>query len=134
MWPKGYYWYCGTIYVELTQAYTNNIVGSVHHFIWLVKYLLLCIDDKPKLKVVFKKLLPLAKDWMTIGGLLGVERYILSNIKTDEEGVQDCLHAMLSEWLKQVDPPPTWKELVDAVEVVDLSKAKELRQHIAIAC
>ena len=39
----------------------------------------------------------------------------------------DCLREMLSWWLKQVTPPPTWAELVDAVEQIDESKAKELR-------
>ena len=89
------------------------------------------LDDKPKLRDVFKKLLPLSKDWKTIGGLLGVKEYILDNIKKDEDGVRDCLHAMLSKWLKQIDPPPTWKDLVDAVEGVDSSKAEEMRQYLA---
>ena len=80
---------------------------------------------------MFKKLFPLAKDWKTIGCLLGVERHVLDSIKRDEEGVRDCLNAMLSEWLKQVDPPPTWTDIVDAVEEVDSSKAKEIRKHLA---
>lgn len=55
----------------------------------------------------------------------------MDRIKKDEEGVRDCLYAMLSEWLKQVDPLPTWTNLVDAVEEVDSSKAKEIRQYVA---
>lgn len=89
------------------------------------------LGDKPKLRNVFKKLLPLAKDWKTIGCLLGVERHVLDGINRDEEGVRDCLQAMLSEWLKQVDPRPTWTDIVDAVEEVNSSKAEEIRQHIA---
>ena len=53
------------------------------------------------------------------------------NIKRDEEGVKDCLQAMLSEWLKQVHPQPTWTDIVDAVEEVDSSKAEEIRQNLA---
>ena len=34
---------------------------------------------------------------------------------------------MLSEWLKQVDPPPTWKDITEAVETVDANKAQEMR-------
>ena len=34
---------------------------------------------------------------------------------------------MLSEWLKKIDPPPTWEALADAVETVDPIKAKEIR-------
>ena len=36
---------------------------------------------------------------------------------------------MLSEWLKQIDPAPTWSAQAEAVEVVDPSKAKEIRQQ-----
>ena len=89
------------------------------------------LDDQPKLKDIFKRLIPLASSWKTIGGLLGVERHVLDNIKKDEDGARDCLHAMLSEWLKQVDPPPTWTDIVDAVKEVDSSKAEEIRRHIA---
>ena len=76
-------------------------------------------------------LLHLERDWKTIEGLLGVETHILDNIKKDEEGVRDCLHAMLSKWLKLVDPQPTWQELVDAVEKVDAATAQKIRkQHM----
>ena len=94
--------------------------------------LILCITlDRPDLKDAFSMLFSLAKDWKTIGGLLGVEAHILDNIKKDEEGVQDCLQAMLSKWLKQVDPQPTWQDLVDAVEKVDATVAQDIRkQHM----
>ena len=88
------------------------------------------LDDQPKLRDVFKRLLPLAEKWKTIGTLLGVESHILKNIKRDEEGIEDCLQAMLSEWLKQIDPQPTWMGVVDVMEVVDPSKVEEIRQYI----
>ena len=50
-------------------------------------------------------------------------------IRSDEEGVNDYLQEMLSEWLKQTDPLPTWSALAEAVEMVDSSKAKEIRDH-----
>ena len=90
------------------------------------------LGDKPKLRTVLKFLLPLARDWKTIGCLLGVEGHVLDNIKRDEEGVCDCLQAVLSECLKQVYPQPTWTDIVDAVEKVDSSKAEEIRQHLAV--
>ena len=89
------------------------------------------IDDKPKFRDAFRNLLSLANKWRTIGALLGVERHVLESIKKDEDGVDDCLQAMLSAWLKQIDPLPTWKELSDAVEKVDVDKALEIRKHIA---
>ena len=36
---------------------------------------------------------------------------------------------MLSEWLKQVDPPPSWKDIADAVGMVDPVKAEEIRKR-----
>ena len=36
---------------------------------------------------------------------------------------------MLSEWLKQTDPSSTWSALADAVEMVDQSTAKEIREN-----
>ena len=66
-------------------------------------------------------------DWKTIGTLLEIKKSILDKIRADEDGVRDCLQEMLSEWLKQVDPPPTWAALADAVETVDELKAQEIR-------
>ena len=78
-----------------------------------------------------RKLLPLANDWKTIGCLLGVTRTVIERIKLEEVGIRDCLQGVLAEWLKQVNPPPTWKQLVDAVEGVDQSKAEEIKQYLA---
>ena len=63
--------------------------------------------------------------------MLGLEKHVLNKIKADEEGVRNCLHEMLSEWLKHVDPSPTWAALADAVETVDEYKAQEIRMRDA---
>jgi hypothetical protein len=60
---------------------------------------------------------------------LGVTKPILDKIKSNEEGANDRLQEMLSEWLKQIDPPPTWTALAEAVETVDSSTAMEIRKH-----
>ena len=78
---------------------------------------------------MFRKLLPLAFHWKTIGTLLDIPQHVLNRIQRDESGVNDCLRVMLSEWLKQVDPPPRWKDLADAVDDVDKQKAKEIRDQ-----
>ena len=78
---------------------------------------------------MFKRLLPLVAHWRTIGTLLGVSKDVQKRIRSDEEGVNDYLQEMLSEWLKQIDPLPTWSALAEAVEMVDSSKAKEIRDH-----
>ena len=54
----------------------------------------------------------------------------LDSIQSDNQGVddRDCLYAMISMWLKQVKPPPTLKNLIDAVKTIDQQIAKTLMQ------
>ena len=85
------------------------------------------VDDKPELKDAFKKLLPLASSWKSIGTLLGLRSDVLERIQLDERSTVDQLQAVTSEWLKQVNPPPTWKVLSDAIEEIDEQKAQELK-------
>ena len=82
-----------------------------------------------QLRYVLRILLPLATYWNTIGTLLGLSKPVLDEIMSNEEGVNDRLYGMLSEWFKQVDPPPSWTALADAVEVIDESKAMEIRKR-----
>ena len=58
---------------------------------------------------------------------MGIPTHVLNKIKSEEERVEDYLRETLSEWLKQIDPPPTWTVLAEAVEVIDEPKAKTLR-------
>ena len=87
--------------------------------------------DKPELREVLKELLPLAPKWATIGALLGISEDIIDKIKANEEAVDDRLRKMLSEWLKLLDPLPTWESLVSAVEVIHQGKAKEIEKRTA---
>ena len=77
----------------------------------------------------FEILLPLATHWKTIGALLRLKVDILDGIKSEERDVHNCLLAMLSQLSKQqVDPPPTWAVLAEAVEKVDPSIAECIRK------
>ena len=89
------------------------------------------IDSTPELRDIFKKLIPLAHEWKSIGILLGMEANILENIETEKHRVNDRLSSMLSEWLKMANPPTTWKNITDAVLVVDASAAKEIEETLA---
>lgn len=82
---------------------------------------------KPRLKESFREMLPLAAEWRIIGTQLEIEKHILDQIKAEEQGVRNCLHEMLSQWIRKIDPPPTWSALADAVETVDEIKANEIR-------
>ena len=99
----------------------------------MTSFLLTTTDDKPELKDLFRQLYSLAAQWKSIGTMLGVQANVLKAIKTDEVDVHDCLQAVLSEYLKQVDPSPTWKDVIDAVDATDPNKAKEMETKLARA-
>ena len=91
--------------------------------------LLNCLGDKPKLKDVFKMLLPIASDWEAIGVLLGAEEGDLDGIKHDEQGATKRLRKLISWWLKQVDPSPTWQVLAKALKPLNPQIASKIRQQ-----
>ena len=69
---------------------------------------------KEQLPKAFKLLLPLASEWENIGlclGLIDFEESVKDSAKT----APSCLRETLKLWLNRVDPPPTWKELAEAV-------------------
>ena len=105
------------------------------HVILLIQLLIIIIAiisaDKPELREALKELLPLAPRWATIGALLGISEDVIGKIKTDEEVADDRLRKMLSEWLKLLDPLPTWESLVNVVELIDQRKAKEIKKRTA---
>ena len=86
-------------------------------------------DSKPELKDAFKILYSQASHWENIGVLLGMDSNELDKIRDNEREVENCLRAMLSKWLKHVDPVPTWKGLAEAMEVIDQSLAEKIRRH-----
>ena len=56
-------------------------------------------------------------EWMDIGIELNIIKTDLDAIKETEAGnPKKCFTEMLSLWLKQVDPPPTWLALVTALK------------------
>ena len=79
------------------------------------------------LKQAFKTLIPLAYTWYNIGTLLEITDGKLKSIECDKRDTYDCLREMLSSWLKQIDPPPTWSDLAEAVEHFDPSIAEKIR-------
>ena len=88
------------------------------------------IGEKPSLSTVYRELLPLADCWKGIGVLLGLPESVLNIIRSDEEKSSDRLLKMVSEWVKQVDPSPTWTALADAVKPFDKVKSVDICQRI----
>jgi len=74
-------------------------------------------ETKPTLQDAFMVLRPLAYDWTSIGVLLGLESHVLKEIKyNNPDSAKDCLREMLDQWLKRTEPPPSWRQLADAVK------------------
>ena len=81
----------------------------------------------PELCHAFQQLLSISHEWKNVGALLDISSGTLERLERDEPNVNSRLRAMLTEWLKQVNPPPTWTQLVNAVKPLNPSKAEELR-------
>ena len=78
-----------------------------------------------------KFLYPIAADWQNIGVFLNLPDSDLIQIESDYPGkCRDCVREMIRKWLKQVNPAPSWKNLAEAVEIVDPSIAERIvRQY-----
>lgn len=70
--------------------------------------------------------LGLVADWQTIGALLDLPAVQLRAIKNDNQLARHCTREMLEAWLNMADPSPSWEKLVEAVEILDKSKAQDL--------
>ena len=72
---------------------------------------------KPELREIFMQLFPVAAKWENIGIFVGIKPDKLDNIKKENSSSQpDCLREMLKIWVKQIDPPPTWSTMADALQ------------------
>ena len=85
----------------------------------------------PSLNDLLKELKLVASKWENLGIMLGIDSGILDTIAANNpKNCDNCLREMLKVWLKQVDPPPGWQAVVEALEVLGEPKlASELRQR-----
>ncbi len=75
---------------------------------------------------ILRCLRPLRAKWMTIGVYLEIDTGTLKAIKADNDNVEDRLTEMITIWLDQVSPPPTWSALSAAIEEVDPKVAQQM--------
>ena len=75
-------------------------------------------SEKPTLKSALKVLQnKVSNKWEDIGIQLDIDDGQLSQIKTDNAGdSKACLREMLRAWLKRAYPPPSWSEMIEALE------------------
>ena len=58
-------------------------------------------------------------EWEEIGIFLHIEDGILQAIECDNpNNSRKCFNKMLRHWLKQVNPPPTWSAIIDAIDTL----------------
>ena len=81
---------------------------------------------KLRIDVCLRLLLPIAKDWHTIGTLLKVPSPELEQIESDYLSCKDRVREMIKKWLKQIKPRPTWKRLAEAVKYIEPSLARNI--------
>ena len=90
-------------------------------------------QTKPKLSTCLKFLLLEAKHWHNIGSLLEISETTLEQIEADYPGdCQQCVREMIKSWLKQVDPPPSWKDLAEAVEIINPGLAEKISNYATV--
>lgn len=92
------------------------------------------VTSPPKFTVLLRELSgKVSADWEYIGLSLEIEQGDLSAIKRDHQESKTCFREVLRLWLKQVDPPPTWSAMVEALEVLDHKPlAKNLKMKYCI--
>lgn len=71
--------------------------------------------------------LHLAGDWQSIGALLNLPSVQLRAIRNDNPKAVNCMREMLDLWLKQINPFPSWEQLVEVVDIIEPAKAMTLR-------
>ena len=71
------------------------------------------------MREVFDRTWPYRAGWMYIGIELGIEFSTLEATKRNcitAGGVEDCLMTMISIWLRNTNPKPTWLALDKALQ------------------
>ena len=88
--------------------------------------------EPPRLAILLNELTNrVAAKWEAIGISLQLDSGLLDIIKEDNPNdCRACLREMLKEWMKQVNPPPSWSAIIKAVKDAGYSfLARKLRER-----
>ena len=91
----------------------------------------------PTKKLLMKELYStVASEWHPIGTFLEIPDGELNTIAEREQGdPRKCLMAMLGVWLHRTNPPASWSDIAEAVEVVGMSDiAQQIKQKYCKLC
>lgn len=95
------------------------------------------VEPIPTKKLLMKELYStVASKWHPIGTFLEIPDEELNTIAEREQGDSPkCLMAMLGVWLHRTNPPASWSDIADAVEVIGMSDiAQRIRQKYCKFC
>ena len=76
-----------------------------------------------------------AAEWEDIGVELEFDGDVLNNIKADNPKDNNaCLRQLFTRWLKHVNPEPSWKAIIEAVEkgLNDQELARKLKSKYRV--
>ena len=80
------------------------------------------------LNCVRKELLDVSHKWFDIGLELELVVGVLDRLRYQYPDPSTCLREMLFEWLKKVEPPPTWEGVACALESRVVGEARLAEQ------
>ena len=83
------------------------------------------------LKSLQNELHPVSDKWLSLGVQLAIPIETLKRIEMEHKQVNRFLLEMLTVWLKQTNPPPTWDILAEALESPSIEEehlAQQLRK------
>lgn len=87
------------------------------------------LETKPRLLVLFKELQELSLQWREMGEFLELTDEELDRVESESgPAPSKCMKSMLRVWLSREEPPPTWQEILEVVEVMDSELASKLCQ------
>ena len=88
------------------------------------------VTSPPKFSTLLRELSSkVSADWEDIGVALELEQGQLSAIRSDHQQSKKCFREMLKLWLKQVNPPPSWSAIIEAIELFEYELlAEELKK------
>ena len=99
-----------------TLQLQNSITATFQHSLTTPQPRAHC--EPPQLTILLNELTNrVSAKWEEIGVSLQLESGLLEIIKKDNPNdCRACLREVLKEWMKQVDPPPSWLAIIKAVK------------------
>jgi len=113
----------------------NDLCLIGHLLVHVVIYLpeRLSVDD---LGDVQRKIFAVKTEWYNLGLELGLRPPTLDSICNKHSGdPSQCFRQVLQEWLKGVNPPPTWQAMVNALKsptVAEYQVAEQIQTELSM--